>query len=296
MTLRIMLTGADGQIGWELRRTLAPLGEVIGLSRHACDLASEDSITHCLANSNPDLIVNAGAYTAVDRAEKEAALAYAVNATGPGTLAHLARERGIPLIHYSTDYVFDGKSNVPYTEADQPSPLSVYGRSKLEGERAVAASGCSHLILRTSWIFSTRGSNFLRTIKKLADERQELSVVNDQIGAPTWARFVAEATASIIARAGGTREELARVLSANGGLFHLTAAGATSWYGFAQKILEHTSSQQRICQTVLPIPSSAYPTAAERPKNSQLAGNRIGDVWGIHRPDWLDLLKLCAAA
>jgi dTDP-4-dehydrorhamnose reductase len=296
VTLRIMLTGADGQIGWELRRTLAPLGEVIGLSRHACDLASEDSITHCVANSNPDLIVNAGAYTAVDRAEKEPALAFAVNTAGAGTLARLARNGGIPLIHYSTDYVFDGNSSNPYTEADQPSPLSVYGRSKLDGELEVTRSGCRHLILRTSWIFSTRGSNFLRTIQRLANERPELSVVNDQIGAPTWARFVAEATASIVARAGGTRSEIDAALAAKGGVFHLTAAGATNWYGFAQKILELTNSQQRICKTILPIPSTSYPTAATRPKNSLLAGHRIEDAWGIHRPDWLDLLKLCVAA
>ena len=223
---RILLTGKNGQVGWELQRTLAPLGEVVVLDRRQLDLSDPDQIRERVREISPDLIVNAAAYTAVDRAEAEPEPAMAVNGTAPGLLAEEAKRIGAAIIHYSTDYVFDGAKTTPYTEEDAPNPLNVYGRTKLAGEQAVQAAGVPHLILRTSWVYGMRGKNFLLTILRLAREREELKIVDDQIGAPTWSRTIAEATAQILTSG-------AWPVSGASGIYHLTASGSTSWYGFA---------------------------------------------------------------
>jgi dTDP-4-dehydrorhamnose reductase len=227
--VNILLTGKNGQVGWELQRTLQPVGKVAAFSHAGLDLADAAAIRSKLDEVRPDVIVNAAAYTAVDKAESEPELAHEVNAVAPALLAQEAARRGALLIHYSTDYVYDGAKAAPYVESDKTNPLGAYGRSKLAGEEGIRASGCDHLIFRTSWVYAARGANFLRTILRLAAEREELRIVMDQIGAPTWARLIAEATAlalrqALRERSGGQFES---------GVFHLTAAGETSWHGFA---------------------------------------------------------------
>jgi dTDP-4-dehydrorhamnose reductase len=279
--VRILLTGANGQVGWELHRALAPLGEVIALDRSRLDLSRPDALRKTVRAIAPDAIVNAAAYTAVDRAESEPELARAINAIAPGILAEEAHRLDAVLVHYSTDYVFDGTKPEPYTESDSPNPLSVYGRTKLEGERAIGASGCRHLTLRTSWVYGTRGSNFLLTMLRLARERRQLRIVDDQIGAPTWCREIAQATAALLAR-----PDLAA--PGIGGLYHLTARGATSWFGFAQAIFE-SPEMARIGVTppaIEAIPTSAYPTPARRPANSRLDCARLERRAGVRPAAW----------
>ena len=223
---RLLITGANGQVGWNLQRTLSPLGEVIALSRDQLNLADGDAVAKAIRDSSANLVVNAGAYTAVDKAESEPELAHAVNALAPACMAAELARTGGTLIHYSTDYVFDGSKSSPYAEDDPTSPLNVYGRSKLEGEQAIAASGCAHVILRTSWVYDIRGKNFLRTVLRLARDREELRMVGDQFGAPTWARTIAEATAAIAVQILNHRG--AEQQRQSSGIFHLTAAGRTS--------------------------------------------------------------------
>jgi len=292
--MKILLTGQMGQLGWELERALATVGEVVACDVDTMDLADPDQVARRIREVAPDLIVHPGAYTAVDRAEEEEELAFAVNGTAPGVLAEEARRLGAALIHYSTDYVFDGAKTGPYVEQDRPNPRSVYGRSKLAGEQAVAVAGCPHLILRTSWIFGARGQNFARTMLRLAREREELRVVDDQIGAPTWCRLLGEATAQIVAQAG---HDVAGYLRERGGLYHCTAAGSTSWHGFARLVLEvdPRREEQRL-QRLEAIPTSAYPTQAVRPANSVLANDKFRDTFGIVLPDWQVGVRLAFAA
>jgi dTDP-4-dehydrorhamnose reductase len=292
--VRLLLTGANGQAGWELRRSLLPLGEVIALDRAQCDLTRPADVPRILRDAKPAIIINAAAYTAVDMAEDEEPLATLVNGTAVGAIAETARQIGALLVHYSTDYVFDGSKDTPYTEDDPPHPINAYGRSKLAGERAVEQCGGRFLILRTSWIYAARGRNFLRTILRLARERDELRIVNDQIGTPTWARDLADATASIARQA---QQELEKS-DFRSGLFHLTAAGATSWFGFAQAIIEQAAAQSNMLPRrprVLPISSAQYSTRAARPQNSRLAGERVRARFGIALPDWREALRRCMA-
>jgi len=293
--MRILLTGRDGQVGWECRRSLQALGEVIAVGRGEADLGQPDAIRDLVARSDPDLIVNTAAYTAVDRAESESGPAHAINAVAPAVFAEAAKKIGASLIHLSTDYVFDGSKTAPYIETDACRPLSVYGRSKLEGEEAILAAGVPALILRTSWVYATRGSNFLRSIVRLAREREELRIVDDQWGAPTWARSIAEAIAALAARAGSDRVSLAASFGERGGVFHLTAAGRTNWYQFAQALLHRIDDPQRRLLRVVPIPSREYATAAQRPANSVLDCSRLQQQWGIGLPRWDLALELAAA-
>ncbi len=286
--MKILITGRNGQVGWELQRALAPLGQIAALDRAQLDLADPDSIRQAVRHAGPDLIVNAGAYTAVDKAEQEPDLAMAVNGTAPGVLAEEARRLGAAIIHYSTDYVFDGRKNAPYEEIDAPNPQGVYGASKLAGEKAVAAVGAPHLTLRTSWVYGLRGKNFLLTMLRLAGERDELRVVDDQIGAPTWSRMIAEATAAIVAQ-GHAHGGIARLLADRGGLYHLTAGGQTSWFGFASAIVAHAPKQPRMT----PITTAEYPLPAKRPAYSVMSSARLERAFGIALPDWRAALALC---
>ena len=287
--MRILVTGGAGQVGWELRRTLAIFGEVVAPPREILDLASTDSIVAAVRGVRPDLIVNAAAYTAVDKAESEAKLAMQINGEAPRILAEEAVLRNAALIHYSTDYVFDGDKAAPYREDDEAVPINIYGRTKLAGEQGVMATGAAHLIFRTSWVYGSRGRNFLLTMLRLAKERKELKVVDDQIGAPTSARLIAEATAAAIARnfvAGGFDLDRFRQM---GGLYHLTAAGRTTWYGFAQAILLDKEGVAKVS----PIPTSGYPTPARRPQNSVLDNGKLEKQFGLSLPDWKAGLNLC---
>jgi dTDP-4-dehydrorhamnose reductase len=289
--VRLLVTGANGQVGCELRQSLAPLGEVIALDRAACDLARPAEVARILREATPDIIVNAAAYTAVDRAEQEEELATLINGTAVGEIAQAARQLGAMLIHYSTDYVFDGRKDAPYAEDDVPSPLSAYGRSKLAGERAIAQCGGRYLIVRTSWIYAARGHNFLKTVLRLARERDELRIVDDQIGAPTWARDLAAATAVMTRQA---RQEIARD-DFESGLFHVTGSGAASWFVFAQAVVKQAEQYGLLARKskIVPIASSEYPVAATRPKNSRLSGARARRRFQIALPDWEQSLAVC---
>ncbi|MCX7897925.1 MAG: dTDP-4-dehydrorhamnose reductase [Rhodocyclaceae bacterium] len=282
--MKILLTGANGQVGWELVRTLACLGEVVAFDRQGLDLAQPDGIRNTLRTIRPQVIVNAAAYTAVDAAEREKSLAFAINGDAPGILAEEARRLDALLIHYSTDYVFDGKKSAPYREEDPTHPLSVYGQSKQAGEAAIAASGCRHLIFRVSWVYGRRGRNFFLTILRLAREKEELKVVADQIGAPTWSRMIAEATALALARYHGQT-----------GLYHLCASGETSWHGFAARIIERAHAQGLLGKLlpVRPITSAEYPAAAPRPANSRLDCTHLRQDFALTLPDWETQLALC---
>lgn len=290
--MRIVVLGLSGQLGFELARSLMPLGEVLALDRVRCDLARPESVG-ALRKLSPDVIVNAAAYTAVDRAESEPAVAHRVNAEAVGELALIARELGALLVHYSTDYVFDGSGDRPWTEYDEPAPQNIYGRSKLAGERAIATVGCDHLIFRTAWVFSSRGANFMRSMLRLGAERESLNVVNDQIGAPTWSRNLADASAHAIRQA-RTERATGRFTS---GIFHLASRGETSWCGYARVVF--TEARMRLPDValkvvdVVPIESSEYPTPAVRPKNSRLDGGAFEARFGLRMPHWHDALARC---
>lgn len=290
--LRILVTGRDGQVGWECARSLQTLGDVIAVGRAHVDLSQSDAIRQMVRRISPDVIVNTAAYTAVDRAESEPTLARAVNADAAATLADEARRSGASLIHLSTDYVFDGKKGGPYVEDDATNPLSVYGRTKLEGEQAILASGASAIILRTSWVYAMRGHNFLRTIVRLAREKEELRIVDDQWGAPTWARSIAEGIATIVARAGVDRTSVAAALAGRGGLYHMTCAGRTNWHGFAERILSRVADSQRKMKRLTAIATSDYPTLARRPANSALCCARLQAMWAVALPSWEVALDL----
>ena len=282
--MKILLTGINGQLGHELQHTLAPLGEVVGVGRTTMDLSQPEQILRVIDAVQPDLIVNPAAYTAVDRAETEPELAYAINAIAPQTIAQAAQRLQVPLIHVSTDYVFDGQKNTPYTEADLPNPLGAYGRTKLAGEEAVRLSSDHSLILRTAWVYSVYGKgNFVKTMLRLGSERLEIRVVADQVGTPTWARDIAEAIAAIapIEPEPGTS------------IYHFTNSGVASWYDFAVAIFEEADAIgfPLKVQQVIPITTPEYPTPAKRPAYSVLANQKIAAVLGLDPPHWRTSLR-----
>lgn len=287
--MRILLTGKNGQVGWELSRALAPLGEITAFDRSELDLAVTDRIVSAVRSVRPHVIVNAAAYTAVDRAESEPDAALAINAVAPGILAEEAKRAGALLVHYSTDYVFDGTKDAPYAEEDPPNPLNAYGRSKLAGEDSIRAVSVPHLILRTSWVYAARGRNFFMTILRLLREKGALRIVSDQIGAPTSAGALADATAELL------RRHDPSALGNMSGTYHATAGGSTSWYGFATEIagLEQASLSQM--PPILPIPSSEYPLPAPRPKNSRLSNEKLLLRFGVKLPPWEACLAACHA-
>jgi dTDP-4-dehydrorhamnose reductase len=280
---RILLLGINGQIGWELQHTLASIGNVVVCDRATANLADPQSLVKVIREVKPSIIVNAAAYTAVDKAESEPALAMQINGTAPGILAEEAKKTGSLLIHYSTDYVFDGKSETPYRETDSPNPLNVYGQTKLAGEQAIQAVGGKYLILRTSWVYGARGHNFFLTMLRLGKERPELKIVNDQTGAPTWCRFIAQASADMI------RQCL--IKSDLWGLYHLTADNHTSWHGFAETIFERYSLPTP--PLVKGIPSIEYPLPAKRPAFSVLSNQKNQDAFGIYSPSWKSQFEAC---
>ncbi len=284
--MKILVCGRNGQVAQALQAELAGLGELHLLGRDQLDLAQPQALREPLRALAPDLIINAAAHTAVDQAESEPELAFAINAQSPQVLAEEAARLGVPLIHYSTDYVFDGDKPAPYTEDDAPNPLGVYGRSKLAGEQAIAAVAGEHLILRTSWVYSLHGRNFLLTMQRLLQEKPELRVVSDQIGAPTWASTIAVSTRALIERWQGGQ-------AGAWGTYHLTAQGETSWFGFAQAISEQLKARGLPCAELLPIPSSEYPTPARRPFNSRLDCSRLAREWGVSQPHWQQALIDC---
>lgn len=286
--MKILLLGKSGQVGWELQRSLAPLGEVIALDRRGTelcgDLADLDGISATVRLVRPDVVVNAAAYTAVDKAESDVTTAHLVNAEAPGAIAEAAKAVGAWLVHYSTDYVFDGSGSKPWEENDRPGPLNVYGRTKLEGEQRIAARCAKHLILRTSWVYSARGGNFAKTMLRLAAERDRLSVINDQYGAPTGADLLADVTAHMVRSAlSGTAGDFA-------GIYHAAAAGETSWHGYARFVVDHASKSgldlKASPATVDPVPTTAFPTPATRPHNSRLNTAKLQASFGLQFPAW----------
>jgi len=288
---KILLTGAKGQVGWELQRTLSNLGEVVALDSQALDLADGTSLRNKLREIAPQMIVNAAAYTAVDKAENDVDRAHAINTVAPGIFAEVAAQSGALLVHYSTDYVFDGSGTTPWREEDACSPLNVYGETKLAGERLIQASGCRHFIFRTSWVYGARGSNFLLTMRRLMRERSELKIVADQMGAPTWCRDLAEATSQIIiqliASCGDQKV-------APWGIYHMSNAGETSWHGFAQAIQAlDIESGAHSSARLIAIPGSEYPTPAQRPLNSRLDNSKLERVFGLRLQDWCTALAQC---
>jgi dTDP-4-dehydrorhamnose reductase len=281
--LKILLTGAQGQLGVELGAALTPLGELVALGRAELDLADALALKTVLMRHQPQVIVNAAAYTAVDRAESEAELARTVNGVAPGLMAEVARDLDALLIHFSTDYVFDGRKGEPYLESDIPNPLNVYGQTKLEGEQAILASGAAHLIFRTSWVYGLDGNNFMKTMVRLGGEREELRVVNDQWGAPTWTRFIAEAVAQLL-------ERDPKALHRQSGIYHMTNGGRTNWYEYARAIFALCPE----CRARLtPIPASEYPAAALRPTNSCLNNGKLERSLGLTLPPWDEALGHC---
>ena len=291
---KILLTGKDGQVGWELQRTFATLGDVSAVGRERMDLADPGSIRRIIRDVKPDLIINAAAYTAVDKAESEPDLAMAINGLAPGIMAEEAKRLGAALIHYSTDYVFDGTKAELYAEDDVPNPINVYGKTKLAGERAIQAVGVPHLIFRTSWVYGIRGKNFMLTILRLAKERSELRIVDDQFGTPTWSRMIAEATAQIVAKAKGSAGLDLAWLREKSGVYHATASGRTSWCDFARAILDETRHAPDVmCRKVTAIDTADYPLPACRPMNSCMANHKLLASTGISLGRWEQGLRLC---
>jgi dTDP-4-dehydrorhamnose reductase len=290
--MKILLLGRNGQVGWELQRSLAPLGELLTLDRHsspACgDLSQPDALVQTVLNFQPQVIVNAAAHTAVDKAESEPELARLLNATAPGALAQAAKALGAWLVHYSTDYVFNGQGQTPWQEDDTTQPLSVYGQTKRESEELIAASGCKHLIFRTSWVYASRGGNFAKTMLRLAQERDRLTVIDDQFGAPTGADLIADVTAHAIRQV----SDLAQVNNeaALSGIYHLVASGHTTWHGYASHVID--MARQLVptlplkVQDIAPVASSAFVTAARRPHNSRLDTSKLQTTLGLHMPAW----------
>ncbi|MDI1361527.1 dTDP-4-dehydrorhamnose reductase [Methylotenera sp.] len=284
--MKILLLGKNGQVGWELQRSLAPLGEVIALDARSLDYCGDftnlDGLAQTIRAIAPDVIVNAAAHTAVDKAESEPELARTINALAPAVLASEAKRIGAWLVHYSTDYVFDGSGETPRLETDATSPLSVYGETKLEGENAIIASGCQHLIFRTSWVYAARGGNFAKTMLKLAQERDALKVINDQIGAPTGADLLADVTAHGICKALVSPEV--------SGLYHLVASGETSWHGYASFVIEHARQAgveiKVATDAIQAVPTSSFPTPAKRPLNSRLNTKKLQNSFDLVLPSW----------
>jgi dTDP-4-dehydrorhamnose reductase len=299
MNSKILLTGKNGQVGAELAMVLPGLGEVIALDRQQLDLSKPDEIRRTIREMRPILIVNTAAYTAVDQAEKEEALAQAINADAPALMAQEAKKIGAGLIHYSTDYVFDGSKHSPYEETDPPNPVSVYGKTKLAGEQAIQDVGLPHLIFRTAWVYGTRGRNFLLTILRLASQREELRIVHDQVGAPTWCGEIARGTVSVLGRLSADRGR-ALSLPETGGVYHMTAGGATTWHDFAEAILDEalhapsnlswlataTGGRTLIAKRISPITTAQYPTLARRPGYSVLSNSRLAEHFGVQLTEW----------
>ena len=289
--MKLLLFGKGGQVGWELQRSLAPLGELIALDFDSTDYCGDFTNLAGLAETvraiKPDVIVNSGAHTAVDKAEGEPELVRTVNALAPSALATVAADIGAWLVHYSTDYVFDGSGSAPWVESDKPAPLSVYGRTKLEGEQLIQASGCKHLIFRTSWVYAARGGNFAKTMLKLAQEREVLKVINDQIGAPTSAELLADVTAHAIRQVRGQSPIELTDLS---GIYHVVAAGQTSWFEYANEVIAHVERAQSaikiVAKKVEPVPTTAFPTAARRPLNSRLNTDKLQNTFHLTLPHW----------
>ena len=293
MTVKILVTGKNGQVGHELMRSLAPLGKVIGVDLKDCDLSQSAAINALLDKVKPDVIVNPAAYTAVDKAESEPTVAHAVNAQAPKVLALYASKRNIPMIHFSTDYVFDGRKDGVYVEDDPVNPKSVYGKTKYLGEEAVRKNTAKYVILRTSWVFGAHGVNFLKTMLKLAQERDKLSIVADQVGAPTSARMLADVTAEIV------RQLLDQGAYKKYGTYHLVAEGETSWHGYAQFVIEQANvlglATKIAAKNVKAIGTKDYPMPAPRPANSRLDTSKIKEMFGITLPSWQDEVGLVVA-
>ncbi len=289
---KILLTGKNGQVGWELQRYLSSLGHIIAPDSQEMNLADPDAIRQTIRKNQPDIIVNPAAYTAVDKAESDSEMAMAVNGIAPGILAEEALRAGAILVHYSTDYVFDGTKPAPYSEEDMPNPQSVYGRTKLAGEQTIRATGCKHLILRTSWVYGVHGGNFVKTVLRLAKERNELRIVADQFGAPTWARDLAQATASAL----GSWQDRNWDDSLSG-LYHLTAGGRTNWHHYAEEIVHLARGYDADLAAkqldIRPLTTNEYPVPAKRPANSILANDKIAQAFGIQLPAWQDSLAVC---
>jgi len=283
----ILLTGSNGQVGWELQRVLAPNAKVIALNREQLDLSRSDAIRQAVREHRPNIIVNPAAHTAVDKAESEPDLAMAINGTAAGVLAEEAKKLDALLIHYSTDYVFDGTKASPYVESDTPNPQSVYGKTKLAGEQAIQAVDGKHIIMRTSWVYGVHGGNFVKTILRLAKERNELRIVADQYGAPTWARLLAESTAQIIGKYSGDKS----------GVYHLTPTGRTNWHQFAEEIVrlarQYDDALKDKPLAIHPIATHEYPVPAKRPANSSLSTEKIRTSFGLELPRWEDDLAEC---
>lgn len=304
---RVLLTGKTGQVGAELLALLPRLGELAAFDRRELNLSNPDQIRSAIRNVQPSLIVNAAAYTSVDQAEGEERQAHIINVEAPGVMAEEAKKIGAALVHYSTDYVFDGSNSLPYDEADPPNPINVYGMTKLAGEEAIRAVGVPHLIFRTAWVYGTRGRNFLLTILRLATEREELRIVCDQFGAPTWSREIALGTVRILVQ---LSQEGRQAVSRLSGVYHMTAAGKTSWFEFAEAILESASRIHRdipwfaaatggkplVFRRVTPLTTEQYPTPARRPAYSVLSNHRLKQVFSLELPDWrLQLASAFAA-
>ncbi len=279
--MKILLIGKHGQVAWELQRTLAALGDVVAVGRSDLNFSDAAAVRRCVAEVRPQLIVNAAAYTAVDKAEMERELCHQINATLPGVLAEEAKQLDALLVHYSTDYVFDGTKQSPYVENDVTNPLGTYGDSKLAGEQAVNAAGADHLIFRLCWVYGARGQNFLLTMQRLAREREKLRVVRDQVGCPTWSRLIAEATALAIKQVVASEER-----ATYSGTYHLAASGFTSWHEFASRIIESMPEAERKCREVEAITTAEYPTPAKRPAYSVLNCDKLERTFGLRLPDW----------
>ncbi len=298
---RILVTGKNGQVGFEMLHSLAGRGEIIAVGRDEMDFSDPDAIRRRVRELAPELIVNAAAYTAVDKAETEPQLAHMINGVAPGILAEEAKRLGAALIHYSTDYVFDGKKTSPYTEDDEPRPINIYGETKLAGERAIQQVDVAHLILRTSWVYAARGKNFLLTMLRLARERDELAVVDDQVGAPTWSRALARATGDVLDRLGFGTPEFASACTKKRGVYHLSASGQTSWHGFAEALFARAVDPTRAVPAmtldraprVTRITTAQYPLPAARPNYSVLSNDRLARAFGVNMPDWQISLDEC---
>ncbi len=302
----ILLTGKTGQVGSALLRLLPEIGEVVAPDRYELELLDTNNIRRMVREIRPELIVNAAAYTAVDAAETQEADAYAINAGAPAVLAEEAKKIGAAIVHYSTDYVFDGSKGTPYEETDLVAPINIYGKTKLVGEQAIGTSGVPHLIFRLAWVYGTRGRNFLLTILRLATEREELRIVRDQFGAPTWSKEIAEATVKILAQLIRQSSPPSALLSSVSGIYHLSAAGETTWYDFACAVLdeavhlspevswfaEATRRRPLIARKVIPITTAEFPTPALRPAFSVLSNSRLTRTFGVALPDWRTQLRL----
>ena len=287
--IHILLFGENGQVAYELARALAVIGKITGVGRDRIDFCALDTISTVIQETNPDVIINSSAYTAVDKAEEDPKTAMLVNGLAPGVIANEAKKINAPLIHYSTDYIFNGESSRPYRENDTPDPINQYGKTKLAGDKAIQESEVPYLILRTSWVYGNRGKNFFLTIQELAKNRSTLSVINDQVGAPTWCRHIAEATSNILFMG---KSNLWNFIDKHSGIYNVSGSGETTWYGFAKAIISRMKAEEVQTSEIKKIDTKDYPTAADRPHYSVLDNSRLENVFGLKLPDWQDSLDL----